>query len=124
MTNETTETKRRTIRAILLDPASASAVPLIMPRGDGFLAACYAAIGCDTIDIVRCESGDVELICDDEGLLKDPRLFTAFDGAILAGAVLVVGAADDEGELTDCRLRLADLATRVEFARLPDEAAA
>jgi hypothetical protein len=116
-TTETTTTKRETMRAILLDPKTASAVAMILPRGEGFLAACYAAIGCDTIDIVAPESGGVELIIDDEGLLNDPEFFTVFDGMILAGSVIVTGPADDEGNLTDCTLSGRDLSGRVEFAR-------
>lgn len=121
MTNAT-ETKRGTLRAILLKPESASATPLILPRGDGFLEACYSAIGCRLIDIAIPERRDVELILDDEGLLEDPRLFTIFDGNVFAGAVIVTGPADDDGNLTDCPLTLADLVGRVEFARLPDDA--
>ena len=116
-TTETTTKRRDVIRAILLDPKTASATAMILPRGEGFLSACYKAIGCRLIDIAVPERRDVELIIDDEGLLDDPEFFTVFDGMILAGAVIVTGPADDDGNVTDCLLSGRDLAGRVEFAR-------
>ena len=62
----------------------------------------YDIIGCDTIDIVsrRFAGKYLDVICDDEGLLKDGARLTAIDvnsRPMLVGTLIIVDH-DDEGE--------------------------
>lgn len=65
----------------------------------------YKAIGCRLIDIQSRKVGKkwYDFIIDDEGLFSEAPVPTAFneDGTPFVGTILVAGAADDEGELTD-----------------------
>ena len=65
----------------------------------------YGIIKCDTIDIVTRYIRGVrfDIICDDEGLLKDNIVVIAFDinlNPALVGT-LIFAHHDDEGNLTD-----------------------
>ena len=65
----------------------------------------YKLIECDTIDIVYYMIGSryYNIICDDEGLLKDSILVSAFDKQmhpVLVGNLLIFGDTDDDGGLT------------------------
>ena len=68
----------------------------------------YEMLHCDCIDIVSREVGRYgkrryDIICDDEGLLKDDPYISAIDNngqAMLVGSLLVVGEADDDGNIT------------------------
>lgn len=65
----------------------------------------YDLLECTTIDIVcrHFEYEPFDIVCDDEGLLKDHPIPTVFDeqmNPVIHGPVLVVGMADDEGVLT------------------------
>ncbi len=68
----------------------------------------YKILGCRCIDIVTRRIGKhckktFEIICDDEGLFKEPQKISAIDsiGQVqLVGSILVVGNADAEGNLT------------------------
>lgn len=65
----------------------------------------YKLIGCDTIDIAYYKIGSryYNIICDDEGLLKDSVRVSAFDKRmrpILVGNLLISGDTDDNGGLT------------------------
>ena len=65
----------------------------------------YKLIGCDTIDIVYYKIGSryYNIICDDEGLLKDSIRISAFDKQmhpILVGNLLIFGDTDENAEFT------------------------
>ena len=65
----------------------------------------YRLIGCDCIDIVARKIGDkyLEIICDDEGLLKENPRISAVDKNMkpaLVGNLLIAGSTDEDGELT------------------------
>ena len=64
----------------------------------------YRLTDCDVIDIVkRCIGGKYyNIICDDEGLLKENIIISAIDTErkpMLVGNLIVAGDTDDEGEL-------------------------
>lgn len=64
----------------------------------------YRLIDCDVIDIVkRCIGGKYyNIICDDEGPLKENIIVSAIDTErkpMLVGNLIVAGDTDDEGEL-------------------------
>ena len=66
----------------------------------------YKFIRCDCIDIVRRKIGDVEveIICDDEGLLIDKPKVSAIDvdgTPALFGNLLIAGGKVIDGELTE-----------------------
>lgn len=66
----------------------------------------YRLIGCDCIDIVNREINGkrFDIICDDEGLLKENVQISAIDikgYPMLVGNLIITGKADAEGELTD-----------------------
>ena len=85
------------IRAILIDPftETVSQVTLV----DTKLQTYYNLLGCDLITMAGLANG-VDMILDDEGLLKDPKTQAYFKMGIgsqpFAGKALVVGT-DDEG---------------------------
>ena len=65
----------------------------------------YQLIGCRCIDIVTRKIGRkvYDIICDDEGLLKDDPFISAIDDfgrVMLVGSLIICGLADSEGELT------------------------
>lgn len=67
------------------------------------LSELYRLIDCDCIDITERKIGDnyYDIVCDDEGLLKEDIRFTAFDindEPALAGNLLIMNC-DDCGEL-------------------------
>lgn len=73
----------------------------------------YGMLHCDTIDIVSKSIGynrshrEYDIVCDDEGLLKDGNKISAIDNLgrpQLVGSLLVVGLADGEG----CETSLSD----------------
>ena len=81
----------------------------IMPDGSN-LEELYRLLNCRTIDIVKRPFGNkyFNVIVDDEGLLKDNFIPSAFSVAKtkgtqldLVGNLLVVGPADDEGNFTE-----------------------
>lgn len=66
----------------------------------------YRLIGCNTIDIVSrgIKGKCYDIICDDEGTFKDDPRISAIDDMgrpMLVGNLIVCGAADEEGNLTD-----------------------
>ena len=66
----------------------------------------YRLIGCDTIDIVRREIGEmeVEIVCDDEGLFLEHPKVSAIDRAgnpCLYGNLLIASNRVVDGELTE-----------------------
>ena len=65
----------------------------------------YSEIGCDLIEIPeRCIGGKLfNIICDEEGLLKDRPIPSALGNGykeVIFGNLIVCGLADDDGELT------------------------
>ena len=68
----------------------------------------YQTLGCDLIEIIsrNINGKPYEIICDEEGRFKDgnaPSILTFHGGEIvedIVGKILIVGTADDEGELT------------------------
>ena len=66
----------------------------------------YRLIDCSTIDIVkrRIAGKHYEIICDDEGLLKENPKISAIDDMgqpMLVGNLIIAGEADENGNLTD-----------------------
>ena len=92
-------------RAILIDPFTQTITEVKMV--DTKLQTIYALIGCDTITITSLANG-IDMILDDEGLLKDSESQAYFKFGItsqpFAGKALII-ATDDEGD----------------FASLPEE---
>ena len=94
----------KTIRAFYIDPTTNTAEPrTIADDLDTF----YDLLHCRTIDIVTRKIGvrgrPFDIICDDEGIFVDDPRISAIDNlgrAMLVGALLIVGPADDEGEIT------------------------
>lgn len=92
------------IRAFYIDPTTNTAEPrTIADDLDTF----YQLLHCRTIDIVKRKIGirgrAFNIVCDDEGTFVDDPRISAIDNlgrAMLVGALLIVGPADDEGELT------------------------
>lgn len=98
------EKELNTIKAYYINPKTDTACECdIVDSLDVF----YDMLDCGTIDIVNRGFSNskkrFDIICDDEGLLKDDLYVSAVDtrgSAMLVGALLVVGQADDEGDLT------------------------
>jgi hypothetical protein len=98
------EKELNTIKAYYINPKTDTACECdIVDSLDVF----YDMLDCGTIDIVNRGFSNskkrFDIICDDEGLLKDEPYVSAVDtrgSAMLVGALLVVGEADDEGNLT------------------------
>lgn len=69
----------------------------------------YELIGCDCIDIVARSIGGrdnvYEIVCDDEGLLKEDITISAFSSYFepqLVGNLLIFNGVDEEGDLCGC----------------------
>lgn len=93
---------RKKITAILIDPETDTARVEEIPDN---LGSFYELLRCDCIDIVTRKIGNTyyDIICDDEGLLKDTPYISAINKAcepMLVGALLVCGRADEKGSLT------------------------
>ncbi len=60
----------------------------------------YKALGCRTFDVAYTTIGDhnVDVFCDDEGLFVTDNLVADYNGAKLAGVVLIAKGVDAEGE--------------------------
>lgn len=97
-----------TINAILIDPFNAVIRPVSFDRGS--LPAIYTLLDCDLIDIVRLSIG-LELVIDDEGLLRADGATFEIDGRVIYGKALLVGPADSEGNMTSVDMRLAGAMT-------------
>lgn len=94
--------KRKRITAVLVDTAKEVFGIVNVPDE---LETFYALLGCSCIDITVRKIGTktVEIICDDEGLFKEPYKISAINNlgqAQLVGSILIVGPADSEGNLT------------------------
>ena len=81
-----------TIRGFLIDPENGIAEERTIEKS---LDSYYATLRCSCIDIVsRVIGGECyDIICDDEGLLKDPHYISAIDHyghPALVGAIFVV----------------------------------
>lgn len=66
----------------------------------------YRLMEVDIIDIVTREINGkfYDIICDDEGLLKEKPIPTMFDSEkqpMIFGNIIIAGLADDEGNMTD-----------------------
>lgn len=72
---------------------------------EGTLEEYYKYIGCSCIDIVTRKAGDTyfDIICDDEGLLKDNPRISAVDmqGNPMLVGNLIFTHTDDEGETVE-----------------------
>lgn len=94
----------RTIKAFYIDPESNTAeVRTIEDKLDTF----YDLLRCRCIDIVTRKIGirgrAFNIICDDEGTFSDDPKISAIDNlgrVMLVGALLIVGQADEDGNLT------------------------
>lgn len=97
--------KQERIAAVLLDTEKESFGVLNIPNE---LGAFYKLLGCSCIDITVRQIGQdrkktFEIICDAEGLFREPQKISAIDnlgGAQLIGPLLIVGPADSDGNLT------------------------
>lgn len=92
----------RKLRGVLVDTKTCRTKAVTL---NDSLESFYEALHCTTIDIVsRIIAGKrVDIVCDDEALLKDrPRISAITPGyeATLFGSLFVVGPADEEGNLT------------------------
>ena len=72
---------------------------------DDELETYYKLLDCKWIEIAPRKIGNtlVNIICDEEGLLKQDPLMSAVDSignGMLAGSLFITGLADDEGDLT------------------------
>lgn len=72
---------------------------------DDELETYYKLLDCKWIEIAPRKIGNsiVNIICDEEGLLKQDPLMSAVDGignGMLAGSLFITGLTDDEGDLT------------------------
>lgn len=94
---------KRKLRGVLVDTETAT-IKIVTVEDN--LRAFYEALHCDCIDIVsRVIAGiPVDIICDDEALLKNTQLLSAATPGrstdYIYGSILVVGRADEEGNLT------------------------
>lgn len=97
--------KSETIKAYYINPKTDTACECdIVDSLDVF----YDMLDCGTIDIVNRAIGRYgqrryDIICDDEGLMKDDPYISAIDKngqPMLVGSLLVVGEADDDGNIT------------------------
>lgn len=93
--------KEKTITGVLINPDDGTAEKKTI---DNNLQGYYEALNCDIIDIVERTLGDntYDIICDDEGLLKDNYTVSAIDKGMhvmLVGRIFLCHH-DDEGELT------------------------
>lgn len=76
---------------------------------DDELDSFYRLLDCTCIDIARRRIGSrhgkaFDIICDDEGLFRDPPKISAIDGqgtVQLVGNIFITGQADWEGNLTN-----------------------
>ena len=90
------------IKGILIDVENEKAECIEV---ESTLGEYYRILNCETIDIVRRKIGRKELniICDDEGLLKDEPKISAIDnlgGVMLVGNLFIVsGIVDDNCDL-------------------------
>lgn len=74
---------------------------------DDTLDSFYKILDCSCIDIVRRRIGRCrkafEIVCDDEGLFRDPQKISAIDSlgaAQLVGNIFITGPVDGNGDLT------------------------
>lgn len=74
---------------------------------DDTLDSFYKILDCSCIDIVRRRIGRCrkafEIVCDDEGLFRDPQKISAIDSlgaAQLVGNIFITGPVDSNGDLT------------------------
>lgn len=75
---------------------------------DDALDSFYKILDCSCIDIVRRRIGGrfkkaFEIVCDDEGLFREPQKISAIDNlgqAQLVGNIFITGTADEDGNLT------------------------
>lgn len=92
------------LRGVLVDVENESASIVEIPDDlDEF----YKILNCDCIDITVRRIGyrkeKFNIVCDDEGLLKEPQKISAIDNLgnpQLVGNLFIVGTADSEGNLT------------------------
>lgn len=84
------DTRKKTVSAVAIDDE---------------LETYYKLLGCSTIEIVPRKIGKyiVNIVCDEEGLLKSNPLTSAIDSmgnGMLVGSLFITGLADEEGDLT------------------------
>lgn len=96
--------KEKRIMGVLIDVEKEMVGPVEIPND---LDAFYKVLNCGCIDIVTRRFGDskkaYDIVCDDEGLLKEPQKISAVDSAgnaQLVGNIFITGTADAEGNLT------------------------
>lgn len=96
---------KKLLRGVLVDVEKETASVVEIPDE---LEEFYKILKCDCIDItVRAIGGKCrkkfDIVCDDEGLLKEPQKISAIDNMgnpQLVGNLFIVGGADEEGNLT------------------------
>ena len=93
---------KKILRGVLVDVEKETAGVVEIPDElDEF----YKILNCDCIDIVVRQIGRkrFNIICDDEGLFKDPQKISAIDNlgqAQLVGNLFIVGSSVLDGDLT------------------------
>lgn len=93
---------KKLLRGVLVDVENEKVSVIEIPDDlDEF----YKILNCSCIDIVvrRIGHKPFNIVCDDEGLFKDPQKISAIDnlGQVqLVGNLFIVGGAVDDGELT------------------------
>ncbi len=92
------------IKAFYIDPETNTAEPRTI---EDSLDVFYGMLRCRTIDIVTRKIGirgrAFNIICDDEGAFANDQKISAIDNlgrVMLVGALLIVGPADEHGNLT------------------------
>jgi hypothetical protein len=91
-----------------------------------FLERAKAIIGDGPLDVVRYQD-DMDIWIDDEGLLKNPRRFTAWEGrprhtqgVQLAGNLVITGGADANGDTLGTDISIAELVNKFVFMVYPE----
>ncbi len=114
--------KEKRIVGVLIDVEKEMVGQVEIPND---LDAFYKVLNCGCIDIVTRRIGDskkaYDIVCDDEGLLKETQKISAVDSAgnaQLVGNIFITGMADAEGNLTSMPMDEANyILAKVRMAR-------
>lgn len=106
----------KTITGFLVKAADKTIRPVTLPFPcSAQISKMYELIECQNFDCVRLPDGNSAWV-DDEGLLHNPQHFVMIHGGYpdpLAGNVLFLGPADEEGNTLSCTASVEFLARRV-----------
>lgn len=126
------EMKKKTVKALLIDPENEEVKEIELTRGDGgsILRELYRVIGCGLVDVMRdCVIANGKLKNDDiwvdDMALDNPTHFfriAPWWTEHMEGRAVILGH-DDDGESTDHSLTpedLEDLRKHIKFANIED----